>query len=339
MQNILDLTPQELQDWSNGCNWPAYKSKEISKWLYHKHIASFEEISSLSKEHRTQLAETFFIPNFPYKVHKGRYTTKYQITFEDDVTIEMVLIKDRDRHTLCLSSQAGCPLGCTFCATGKLGFARNLTTSEILFQVLLGLRLHQTIDSIVFMGMGEPLLNTTHVFNAIRRLTDPAAFAISHRRLTLSTVGIVAGLEELLKSGITLNLALSVHAIEPRLRSSLMPINDSQPLNKVIALLDRWQSETGWRVTLEYLLLSEINDSREEAKALANLARQHRFFINLIPYNAVPGLAFKRPSEWLCNKFLENVQALHKSTTIRQSKGSDNLSSCGLLGNLTREPS
>jgi len=268
-------------------------------------------------------------------------TEKYLFGLQDGEKIESVLIPDEERLTLCISSQAGCALGCRFCLTGAGGIRRNLLPHEITGQVLMASRLlaagqpaggvEQKLTNIVLMGMGEPLLNTDNVFEALRRLTSPGMFNISPRRITLSTAGVVPGIKALGESGLGVNLAVSVNAPNDEIRDRIMPINKKYPLRTLMKALKDYPLAPRRRITVEYVLLKGINDKVEHSAELGKLLRGLKCKINLIPFNEHEGSEFKRPDKEAVLAFQKRLQSTNYTAFIRDSRGADILAACGQL--------
>jgi len=271
----------------------------------------------------------------PLHVEQGEDgTKKFLFQLEDGNRIESVLIPDKSRLTLCVSTQVGCALGCRFCLTGKTGWRRDLTISEILNQILAvreTLKDGTSITNIVLMGMGEPLANYSHTLHAIELMTNPDAFKFSSRRVTLSTVGLLPELERLSKEKISFRLAISLNASDEKTRSHLMPINRRYSLTKLLEACRSFPLRPRTRITFEYVLLEGVNDSPLDAKRLLNILKSIPSKINLIPLNEAPGIPFKRPSEDKIRAFQEILMKGGITAIVRASKGADISAACGQL--------
>jgi 23S rRNA (adenine2503-C2)-methyltransferase len=261
-------------------------------------------------------------------------TKKFLFELGDKNRIESVLIPDKDRLTLCISTQAGCAFGCRFCLTGKIGWKRNLTTSEILNQIL---AVRETLDgkrsitNIVLMGMGEPLANYQNTMKAIELMLHPDAFKFSSRRVTLSTVGLLPEMEKMAKERIRFRLAISLNATDEETRSHLMPVNRRYPLKKVLELCRKFPLQPRSRITFEYVMVKDINDSPRDAKRLLKILKGIPSKVNLIPLNEAPGIPFKRPSDETVREFQEILMEGGLTTIVRASKGAEISAACGQL--------
>ncbi|MDD5457137.1 MAG: 23S rRNA (adenine(2503)-C(2))-methyltransferase RlmN [Candidatus Margulisbacteria bacterium] len=332
MKNFYDLNLEELTEELQPLFFPVYKIKEIFSWIYKKNAADFEQITTLSKQERNLLAEKFtcVLPAFTKIVSKG--SVKYRIALNEELIIESVVLKEKDYYTLCVSSQAGCPLGCVFCATGKYGFRRNLTAGEIIAQYMIAVKSGYVIKNLVFMGMGEPLLNIAEVLKAVHVLNHKLGANIGIRNFTISTSGILAGIERLLESPMKFNLAISLNAGDDSLRSSLMPVNKTNPLSKLLRAASRYAEKTGRRVSFEYVLLKNINDSALHAQQLVKALRHKGFHINLIPFNNIDN-EYIAPSVAEVKNFANILTENGLNVTIRYSKGAEISAACGMLAN------
>ena len=332
---IKDFTLPELEAWVESVGERRFRARQIFKHVYVHQVSSWEECSDLSKMFRVQL-------EFGTRLHaltmlekqvSSDGTAKYLFGLHDGHSIETVLIPDPPRTTLCVSSQVGCALGCAFCLTGTMGFKRNLKTAEIIDQVCqvrrdLGSRAH--ITNIVFMGMGEPLANYDTVVKSIRVMIDPNGLAFSHRRITLSTAGLVPQLARLGEES-PVNLAISLHGAEDAVRDRIMPINRTYPLSSLLDACRLYPLPPRKRITFEYILIEGVNDSLGDARNLVKLLSGLRAKVNLIPLNPHPGCDLKRPSEERVHAFQEVLRKAHLTTLIRQSRGADIRAACGQL--------
>jgi 23S rRNA (adenine2503-C2)-methyltransferase len=293
-------------------------------------------MTNLSIKFRAELSQVSFLSNLhPLKVEEARDgTKKFLFELEDKNRIESVLIPEKDRLTLCVSTQAGCAFGCKFCITGKTGWKRNLTTSEILNQILAvreTLNAKRSITNIVLMGMGEPLANYENTMKAIELMLHPDAFKFSSRRVTLSTVGLLPEMEKMAKERIRFRLAISLNATDEETRSHLMPVNRRYPLKKVLDLCRKFPLQPRSRITFEYVMVKEINDSPRDAKRLLKMLRGIPSKVNLIPLNEAPGIPFKRPSDKTVREFQEILMEGGLTTIVRASKGAEISAACGQL--------
>lgn len=327
--NICDYSLSELES-ELTAYLPAYKVKQLFNWLYTKKTKDLSDITTLSKEERDQLKDKFQLPQ--YKVIKTHDVSKFQIILADGLLIESVVISEKEHDTLCVSSQVGCPLGCSFCVTATLGFKRNLTCNEIITQFLIAKNEGYNIGSFVFMGMGEPLLNIDNVLKAISILHDEKGANIGMRHFTISTAGVITGIHKLMKQSLKLNLAISLNAPEETLRNTIMPVNKKYPLDKLLKVATEYMEHSGRRVTFEYVLIAGVNDSVEHLRLLTNLLKGKGFHVNLIPYNENTK-KYKRPTDDVVKLFATNLEKARINTTIRYSKGQEVNAACGMLGN------
>ncbi len=320
---------------------PGYRAGQLYSWLYRKHALSPEGMTDLPRDLRGRLAEDFdlSLPSI-VSVHRSGDggTHKFVLELEAGAGVECVSMQTERRLTFCISSQAGCALRCAFCATGVMGLKRNLSPAEIVGQVLrMGEHAAWRDPSfnLVFMGMGEPLANYAAVLAAIRILHDPSGLSVGARRITLSTCGLAPQMERLGQEGLPLGLALSLHATTDELRDRLVPVNKRYPLRELIPAARHYGEASGRRVTLEYILLAGVNDRREDAVRLARLARELPSKVNLIPYNPVPGLPWRRPTPEAVQTFAEWLYPQAPAVTVRRTQGAEIWAACGQLGGLS----
>ena len=339
MIDLKKLDRDELDARLAAIGQPAWQADEVRRFLFVTGVAGIDQLTSLPKAARTALAQDCRIvtPEIAERRSAPDGTAKLLLRFEDGAACETVLMPNGGRLTQCISSQAGCPLGCVFCRTGELGLTRSLHWSEIVDQWLAGRReLPRTpVTNVVFMGMGEPLLNREALLDAVRFLTSSAGGGISASRVTVSTAGIVPGIDWLGAQLPQVKLAVSLNAPEDALRSRLMPVNRKYPLRELITALRRYP--TGRRpITIEYVLLGGLNDAPAHADALARLLRGVRCKINLIPFNPHSGLPYAAPAKAAVLAFQSRVREAGLTALIRQSQGAEIGAACGQLGGADR---
>jgi len=338
MLDIKSLDRKELESWIQKKGFEPYRGRQIWHWILKKAVSSFEQMSDLPKRLRNLLKEEAELnPLELVRVLESKedHTKKYLFRLKDGYYIESVLIPELEKgyFTLCISSQVGCAMGCRFCLTAKQGFKRNLRTSEIVEQVV---QVKRDMDepsklrNIVFMGMGEPLANYNALIKSIKILIDPYGMNFSHRRVTVSTCGIVPGINRL-GEDCTVNLAVSLNAAADETRSFLMPVNKRYPLKELISACRRFPLPNRRRITFEYVLIKGINDSEEDALKLAALIRGIRAKVNLIPLNPAPELEFSSPSWDQVLMFQKVLIEKNLTAIIRKSRGRDILAACGQL--------
>ena len=341
-RDICSLDKKQLQENLAELGWPAYRYKQVEEWLWNKGVRKFAEMTNLSKEQRLTLESKFYIPELQLdKLQRSiDGTIKFRFRLYDGYFIESVLIPvpEESRFTVCVSSQAGCSLNCSFCATGKMGLLRQLTASEIFDQYIQVNRQCQTsyeknLSNIVFMGMGEPLLNYKQVMSSISRLTDQEGPGLSAKRITLSTAGIAKMIRKLADDAVKVNLALSLHAASDAKRKQMMPINESNDLQSLMEAIKYFYKKTGNRISYEYIAFEGFNDNLEDAKNLIRLCSQFPVRVNIIEYNSVPGIDFHKSTEDRINRFAQEVRKHGIMITVRRSRGKDIDAACGQLAN------
>lgn len=339
-QDIRLLNEVEIADALAKLGEPRFRAKQVSEWLWKKSARSFAEMTNLSKTLRDKLEEHYKIDavteNIVQRSKDG--TVKLGMKLADGRLIEGVIIPDDDRNTACVSSQVGCTLSCTFCATGFLKRERNLTYAEIYDQVVLlnKYAIEQSgkpLTNIVYMGMGEPLLNFDNVMQSIGVITSPNGLGMAPWRITVSTSGIARQITRLADEGVKFNLALSLHAATNEKRNQIMDINSSNPLELVMESLDYFRKKTGNKVTFEYILFDNFNDSIEDAEHLVTLCAKVPAFINLIEYNNVEGVVLKRAKPDRRDAFLSHLRKRGIEAAVRRSRGKDIDAACGQLAN------
>ncbi len=334
--DLKNLSPSELEDFIASFGKERYRSIQVLRWLYQRGVHSFDEMTNLSKKFRQAMEQVSFISVLlPLLVEESSDgTKKFLFQLEDGNRIESVLIPDKKRLTLCLSTQVGCAMGCCFCLTGKKGLKRNLTTAEIVNQILAvreTLPDKTSITNIVLMGMGEPLANYQNTLRAIELMTHPEAFKFSFRRVTLSTVGLLPELKQLAQEKVRFRLAISLNASDEATRSRLMPVNRRYPLKRILEVCRKFPLQPRSRITFEYVLLQGENDFLEDAKRLLKMLKGIPSKVNLIPLNEASGIPFEKPSGERVKQFQEILIEGGITTIVRASKGADISAACGQL--------
>ena len=333
----------ELGRWLAEEGQPAWRGRGIRRWLFERRAAAFEAMSDLPKTVRTRLSERFSIWTTSIVRHQADDdgTEKLLLALADGERIECVLLREHHeggpRRTVCISSQVGCAMGCVFCASGLDGVVRNLTTGEILEQILRLSHLlpaEERVSHVVVMGMGEPLANLDRLLPALRVAQDADGFGISHRRITISTVGLPKAIDRLTAENPGFHLAVSLHAADDELRTRIVPVNRSIGLAEVMAAADRYWEASGRRLTYEYVLLGGLNDSPEHARKLIRLLGNRAALVNVIPYNTVAGLPYREPSPAARETFLELLRKAGVNVQVRRRKGSRIDAACGQLRRL-----
>ncbi|OGI18840.1 MAG: 23S rRNA (adenine(2503)-C(2))-methyltransferase [Candidatus Melainabacteria bacterium RIFCSPHIGHO2_02_FULL_34_12] len=337
---LSGLSEPELIKLTEKMNWPSYKGKQLHSWIYKKWASSFDEMSDFSLSDRKILGENFTLSTLKLskKQESKDKTIKYLWELNDKKLVESVrmFMEDHDSYSACISSQAGCAIGCPFCATGAIGFKRNLKSNEILDQILAIQRdTKERINNIVFMGQGEPLLNYNELIKSIKLIRE--SINIGARHITVSTSGIVPQIKKLADEKLQITLALSLHAPDQNTREFLVPISRKYKMKELLESLYYYYEKTKRRITIEYVMLEGINDQIEKAKELADLLRNLHCHINLIPYNPTDNnapLELKRPANNKIYKFKEVLEKTsRKKVTVRQERGTDISAACGQLAN------
>jgi 23S rRNA (adenine2503-C2)-methyltransferase len=335
--NLKQLSFEEFDGFTHDLGWPKYRAQQLRDWIYKKHVSRFDAMTNLSKKDRAVLETRAWIgePELVRRQRSTDGTQKLLFRMADSQEIESVLIPDEDRNTLCISTQVGCTLDCTFCLTGTMGLLRNLKAHEIVDQVLWVLRDLESGDpltNVVLMGMGEPLANYREVTEALKRLTHPKMVGLSPRRITLSTSGLVPQIKRLGESGLNVNLAVSLNATTNAVRERLMPaVNKQYPLETLLQACRDYPLPPRRRIFFEYVLLKGVNDSEEDARRLLRLVKGLRCKVNLIPFNDYPGAPFGRPDDETVLCFQKILIEGHLTAFIRKSRGRDILAACGQL--------
>ena len=333
--DLRNLTLSELEGLVISLGEKPYRARQLLNWLYQNPVSTFEEMTNLSKAFRAKIQSVSYLSTLATTEVKTATdgTAKFLFTLKDGNTIESVLIPEKKHLTICISTQVGCAMGCTFCLSGKDGLIRNLTAAEIVNQIYVirndFLKKEQTIN-IVFMGMGEPLANFDNTCKAIRILTDPLGFNFPPRRLTVSTAGLIPEIKKLGQE-LPVNLAISLNAATDELRNVLMPISRRYPLNKLIKTASQATLPSRKQITYEYILIEGVNDSLKDAQALSSLLRGVRCKVNLIPFNEHNGGTFKRPTIQAVERFQQYLSSQNLRVLVRYSKGNEIAAACGQL--------
>jgi 23S rRNA (adenine2503-C2)-methyltransferase len=334
--NLLDLSPAEMESLAESLGAPRYRGRQLAQWIYAKGVTDLEAMSDLPRDFRAALAAraAVHLPEVERRTPSQDGSQKLVLRYEDGARVQAVLMPDGERLTLCVSTQVGCGFGCAFCFTGTMGLERNLSAGEIVAQVMVaraGLAAGLRLTHIVYMGMGEPLANYTATVKSLRLLTDPRAFGFSPRRITVSTVGLVGGIERLARENLRVNLAISLHATSNEIRDRIMPVNRGFAIEELLAACRRFPLPFRQRMTFEYVLLDGVNDAPEDARRLVKLLKGIRAKINLIPFNDWEGSGFGRPPLARILAFQALLLEHGITATIRWSKGEDIGAACGQL--------
>jgi len=340
-KNIRYLGLADLEQYLDHIGEKKFRAKQIYEWLWSKHAHSFEEMTNISKELRAHLSDVFAFPAL--KIDTTQYsedgTVKSRFKTFDDHFVEGVLIPTEDRKTACVSSQIGCSLSCKFCATGYMERERNLDFDEIYDEVVLinqqSERIHgKKLSNIVFMGMGEPLLNYKNVLRAIERISSPDGLGMSQRRITVSTAGVAKMIKQLGDDKVRFKLALSLHAANDQKRHEIMPINDTNNIKSLVEALNYFYKKTENEITLEYILFRDFNDSLKDAEELVKIYRQvPADLVNIIEYNPIDNAAFEKPDDSTVEKFIKFLEKNKVNARLRKSRGKDIDAACGQLAN------
>jgi 23S rRNA (adenine2503-C2)-methyltransferase len=339
MTSLIDLAglePTELEDSLDSRGIERFHARQLYRWIFKRGITNFDRMTDLSKLLRARLSEEFTVST-PRVVSDERSvdgTRKFVLELSDGKRIESVFIPDTPSMTFCISTQVGCAMACGFCLTGKMGLVRNLTAAEIAGQVRVLAAATNLLDfpfNIVLMGMGEPLHNYDNTMKALRMLHSEYGLAISPRRVTLSTVGIVPGLEKLAREPLMPNLAISLHATTDEQRTALVPPNRKYPLAQIIETCKRFPLKNRSRITFEYVMLYGVNDTPEDARRLVKLLSGLKAKVNLIPLNPAPGIPYERPSDARVDRFAQILADRHVTVSVRKSRGRDIRAACGQL--------
>ncbi len=342
LKDIRKMDLNEVMQFMLDIGEPKFRAKQIYEWLWKKHATSFDEMTNLSISLRDKLTNTCFIRKITLDTvqHSNDGTIKSRYLLHDGRYVESVLIPrpKSNKYTVCVSSQVGCSLACSFCATGTMETVRNLDVAEIYDQVVhvkeqCEEKYGHNITNIVYMGMGEPLLNFSNMIKSIDFLTGEYGMGMSPRRITVSTAGITKSIKKLGDMKVRFNLALSLHAADDEKRNKIMPINVTNSLDNLMGAIKYFYEETGSKISFEYIAFKDINDSIEDAKNLVELTKQFPVKVNIIEYNTVEGLDFVKTDEDKLNKFAQYVRNHHVMITVRRSRGKDIDAACGQLAN------
>lgn len=341
LPNIRHLSINELEEYFQNIGEKKFRVKQVHEWLWQKHAHHFDDMTNLSKDLRAKLAQTFTLPAL--RVDTVQYsedgTIKSRFRTHDNHLVEGVLIPTDERKTACVSSQIGCSLSCKFCATGYMDRKRNLTYDEIYDQVVLinkesEEKFNKKLSNIVFMGMGEPLLNYGNVMKAIERISAEDGLFMSPRRITVSTAGVAKAIRKLGDDQVRFKLALSLHAANDAKRNEIMPINETNNIKVLIEALNYFYKQTGNEITFEYILFKDFNDSQKDAEELVKIYRQvPADLVNIIEYNPISEFRFTKPDEESIMNFMKFLESNRVNTRLRRSRGKDIDAACGQLAN------
>ncbi|MEJ7737554.1 MAG: 23S rRNA (adenine(2503)-C(2))-methyltransferase RlmN [Chitinophagaceae bacterium] len=343
-KNIRQLALPELEQYFEALGEKKFRAKQVYEWLWQKQAHSFEAMTNLSKDLRTKLADNFSLPALIIEAtqYSADGTTKSRFKTFDGHMVEGVLIPTEFRYTACVSSQIGCSLNCKFCATGYMDRKRNLDFDEIFDEVVLinhqSEKTHnKKLTNIVFMGMGEPLLNYKNVLKAIDKITSPEGLGMSARRITVSTAGVAKMIKQLGDDKVRFNLALSLHATNDTRRNEIMPINETNSIKVLIEALNYFYQQTGNEITFEYILFKDFNDSLRDADELIKIFRQvPADLVNIIEYNPIDEAVFQKPEEEKVERFMNHLSKARVNARLRRSRGKDIDAACGQLANKTQ---
>jgi 23S rRNA (adenine2503-C2)-methyltransferase len=340
MQDIRDLDREQLLSFLKSNQEPAFRAKQILEWLWKKNVSCFEDMRNIPTSLQKKLADNFHLTKLQVVAEQKSIdkTLKYKLKLHDDNCIEMVLIPSGKRVTVCVSTQVGCALKCAFCATGTMGFVRNLSVYEMYEQVFLANELakekyNNKISNIVLMGMGEPLLNLDNVCQAVSWITESKGLGMSPSRITLSTAGIKEKIKDLADKNLGINFALSLHAANQSKRRQLMPVAENYSLSELSKDIVYYHTKTKQRISIEYLLLADVNDSLNDARDLALFCKSFPVKINIIEYNSHTNTPFRPASKERLEEFVNFLTSRNIIVQVRNSRGKDIDAACGQLGN------
>lgn len=341
--DLKGLPPEDIETFVLSLGGPRYRARQILSWIYGHGVTTFTQMTNLSKDFRESLCSVARISSVleitRTVAHDG--TVKFLFGLEDGFSIETVMIPEDHRRTVCVSSQVGCGLGCTFCVTASMGFLRNLSPAEIIDQVL---RVRgylqewgEDVTNVVMMGMGEPLLNYTGVIKAVRLMQSELGMAFGPRRITISTAGYVPGILRLAGEGLKVGLAISLNSSNDRVRGEIMPINRKYPITRLVEAAQEFYRSVGRRITFEYVLIDGVTDSPDDAEKVARIAHSVPSKVNLIPLNPGASSGMHRSSSSKIDAFIAILAARHVTVTLRESRGDDIYAACGQLGKSHKE--
>ena len=333
MENIYNLTKQELEEYFLKIGSKKFHADQLFSWLYEKRIKSLDEVTNIKKEVLEDLSKEYTLKRLKIvDIQEDEDVCKYLFELEDKEHIEAVLMRHNYGNSVCISSQVGCNMGCKFCESGRRKKVRNLETSEMVLQIMMiEDLLKERISHVVVMGIGEPFDNYDNLIKFLTIINDPKGMAIGARHITVSTCGLVPKILEFADFPLQINLAISLHAPNNELRNKIMPINKAYPLEELIPAIQTYVAKTNRRVTFEYILLKDVNDTEECAKQLASLAKKVHSYINLIPYNETHNIDFKRTNAIQIMKFYDILKKNSINVTIRREFGGKISAACGQL--------
>jgi 23S rRNA (adenine2503-C2)-methyltransferase len=333
--NLLNYLPEDLEQEFKERGWKPFRARQILKWIFTKFVFAYDKMSDLPQDFRKEINEIIplYIPQIEKVTESKDGSKKYLLKLHDKEYIEMVLMPADGKVTLCVSSQVGCARKCRFCATGELGLKRQLMTSEIVGQILLGMKEagESKLTNIVYMGMGEPMDNLDNVLQSFKIIQHDKCLKFSPRRITVSTCGVTPGIFKLADSGIKVKLAVSLNSALNHKRDVLMPINFKYNLQELKEALKYYSRNSKFRITFEYIMIKNFTMGKEDIKALKKYVGDLSCKLNLIPWNAIPESTFKAPREKEIDAFMKELQSLSCAITVRRSKGSDIDAACGQL--------
>lgn len=334
MHNFFELTLKDLETAIGALGNEKYRARQLYQWVYNKGISDFAEMSNVPKGLRVLFKDMFSVDVLQVKevLESKDGSLKFAFATTDGLFVESVFMPENERSTLCLSTQIGCRMGCKFCVTARIGFRRNLSVAEIVGQIMAVKRYvgEKRINNIVLMGMGEPVDNLEHVLQALDIIKNPLGLDMSHRRITVSSVGLLEGLSKVQPR--VANIAISLNAADDRKRTYLMPINRLYPLREIVNFVRSYKGTKRTRITFEYVLLRGVNDSIDDAKLLSEILAGVKCKINLIPFNESPYLEFKTPDARTVERFQKHLLDRHFTAIVRDSRGKDIQGGCGQLG-------
>ena len=333
MESIFNYKLEELEDFFESIGEKKFKARQIFEWIYKKHIYDFYEMSNISKSLQEKLNNTFSTNLLTIKTKQtSKLTNKYLFLLEDGNLIEAVLMRHDYGNSICVSSQVGCNMGCTFCESGRLKRVRNLSAADIVRQIIMIQEdIDERIDSIVVMGIGEPFDNYDNVMKMVRIVNSPYGIEIGARHITISTSGLIPMIDKYANEDLQTNLAISLHAPNDELRSKLMPVNRAYPLKDLMKAIKSYIDKTNRRVTIEYLLLKDVNDTEECAIELSNLLKGLNVYVNLIPYNETSHIEYKTSPNKNVMKFYDLLKKNKINVTVRMKFGDEIDAACGQL--------